>query len=377
MMPTTPPQGSTLGEFFRRPSLMLPALVVLLLIVVPIAATLSSQTFYIALFARMVIYALAASALNLALGYGGLIGFGHALFIGLGAYSVSMLSHFGVANGWAHLGLAIVSCALAGLLSGAISLRTKGIAFIMITLAFSQIGYFVFVSLKQFGGDDGMSIVKTSRFGSIDLGSSLPVYIAALVMLLAVILWLSRVRLAPFGMVLRAGRQNARRVNAIGLPLLHYQLMAYVMSAALCGVAGLLLANLNAFASPGLMSWHVSGELIVMVLLGGMGYAFGPLLGALVFIGLEEIMKNYTEHWMAFFGPLLVVVAITGKAGVIGLLMKLDARIAQGRGNKTESPAPAAASNEAPSVKVTIPRSGQLREKFPPKPSLTLRPEAE
>jgi branched-chain amino acid transport system permease protein len=311
-------------KHYLKPSVVVPLLAMLALVALPVVATMADQTFYIALFSRLLIYAVAASALNLALGYGGLIGFGHALFIGLGAYSVSMLSYNGIGNGWLHVLLAIVVCALAGLVSGIISLRTKGIAFIMITLAFSQIGYFIFVSLKQYGGDDGMSIDHTSRFGSIDLGNTLPLYVVTLGVLAVLILWLSRVRTAPFGMVLRAGRQNARRVNAIGMPLLRYQLLAYVISAAVCGIAGLLLADLNAFASPGLMSWQVSGELIVMVVIGGLGYAFGPLFGAMVFIGLDEIMKHYTEHWMFIFGPLLVVMAITGKAGVMGLLVKLD-----------------------------------------------------
>jgi branched-chain amino acid transport system permease protein len=211
------------------------------------------------------------------------------------------------------------------LLTGAISLRTSGIAFIMITLAFAQMGYFLFVSLKSFGGDDGLPIVQTSRFGPLNLGSPLAVYGVSFVVLLLSTWWLARLRVAPFGMALRGARQNARRVNAIGLPALRYQLVAYALSGMLCAVAGLLLANLNAFASPSTLAWTVSGELIVMVVLGGIGTVWGPLLGALAFLGLEEALKGFTEHWMAVFGPLIVLMALLGKRGIAGLLQRLDA----------------------------------------------------
>ncbi len=167
-----------------RPSVLVPLLLLLALALVPVYAAITGESFYVSFFARMVIYAVAASALNLALGYGGLVGFGHALFLGLGAYCVALPAHFGLDNGWAQLLLTIAVCSVAGLVTGAISLRTTGIAFIMITLAFSQMGYFVFVSLKQFGGDDGMSIARTSRLAGVDLGSSTPVYIAAMGLLI-------------------------------------------------------------------------------------------------------------------------------------------------------------------------------------------------
>ncbi|HSV44916.1 MAG TPA: branched-chain amino acid ABC transporter permease, partial [Ramlibacter sp.] len=196
--------------------------------------------------------------------------------------------------------------------------------FIMITLAFAQMGYFLFVSLKNFGGDDGLPIALTSRFGPLDLGSPLTVYGASFLVLAAATWWMARLRVTSFGMALRAARQNPRRVNAIGLKAVHYQLAAYVISGALCGVAGLLLANLNAFASPSAMSWAVSGELIVMVVLGGMGSVFGPLLGAMAYLGLEEILKSATDHWMAVFGPLIVLMALVGKTGLAGLLHRFD-----------------------------------------------------
>jgi branched-chain amino acid transport system permease protein len=309
-----------------RPSTLVPLVLLAMLAAVPIVAQAVEQPFYIAFFARIIIYALAASALNLALGYGGLVSFGHALFLGLGAYSVGLPAFHGVDSGWIHLLLCVGTCAVAAFVTGAISLRTSGIAFIMITLAFAQMGYFLVVSLKQYGGDDGLSIPSTSRFGPLDLGSPITLYVVALTLLVLSTWWLARLRVAPFGMALRGALQNPRRVNAAGLPVLRYQLAAYVMSGVLCGIAGLLLANLNAFASPSLMSWTVSGELIVIVVLGGMGSVFGPLLGAVVFLGLEETLKGYTEHWMVIFGPLIVLIALVGKKGIVGLLHKLDPR---------------------------------------------------
>jgi branched-chain amino acid transport system permease protein len=322
-----------------RPSTLLPVLLLTGLGAVPFVATALDQPFWIAFFARIVIYAIAASALNLALGYGGMVSFGHALFLGLGAYGVALPSFFEVGNGWVHLALCLAFSGTAALLTGAISLRTSGIAFIMITLAFAQMGYFLFVSLKHFGGDDGLPITSTTRFGPLNLGSPLAVYGVSLAVLVLATWWLARLRVAPFGMALRGAQQNARRVNAVGLPALRYQLAGYVLSGMLCGVAGMLLANLNAFASPSTLQWTVSGELIVMVVLGGMGTVFGPLLGALVFLGLEEVLKGFTEHWMAVFGPLIVLMALVGKRGIVGLLQRLDRVRAS---NATRAPAVAA-----------------------------------
>lgn len=303
---------------------VVPAIVLLLLAAVPFAANYLEQPFYLAFFGRIIIYAIAATALNLALGYGGLVSLGHALFMGLGSYSVAIAAFHEVDSGLAHLAITVAICALVGLITGAISLRTSGIAFIMITLAFGQMGYFVFVSLKQYGGDDGITIIATSKLLGLDLGNTITVYVAAFAVLLALLWWMARLRLSPFGMVLRGARENARRINAIGLPSKRYQLLAYVMSSVLCGVSGLLLANLNAFASPSTMSWMVSGDLIVMVVLGGIGSVFGPLLGVVVFLGLEEVLKGFTEHWMAVFGPMIVLVALMGKAGITGVLEKFD-----------------------------------------------------
>ena len=314
-----------------RIAVALPLLLFAALAILPFVAHALEQPFYVAFTARILVYAIAATALNLALGYGGLVSLGHALFFGLGAYSVAIPAFYEIDNGWIHLLVCIVVCGLAGLVTGAISLRTKGIAFIMITLAFAQMGYFVFVSLKNYGGDDGTTISATSKFFGFDLGQANTVYACALLVLALATWWMARLRVSPFGMVLRGAKQNARRINAIGLPAVQYQLSAYVLSAILCGIAGLLLANLNAFASPSTLSWVVSGDLIVMVVLGGIGTVYGALLGALAFLGLEEVLKHFTEHWMALFGPAIVLVALLGKAGIAGFLEGIDARLARRR----------------------------------------------
>lgn len=296
----------------------------LLLILVPIWGYTAGQAFYVAFFARIVIYAVAVVALNLALGYGGLISLGHALFLGLGSYSVALPAFYGIDSGWIHLLIAVASCAIIGLITGAISLRTTGIGFIMITLAFAQMGYFLFVSLKQYGGDDGTSITHTSQFFGLNLGNVYTVYIAALLLLILVTWWMARLRVAPFGMVLRGARQNARRINAIGFPSRRYLLASYVLSAVICGIAGMLLANLNAFASPSTLSWVISGDLVVMLVLGGLGTVFGPLFGAFAFLGLEEILKMFTTHWMAIFGLVIVMIGLLGRAGIVGFFESMS-----------------------------------------------------
>lgn len=309
-----------MSSVLLKPGTLVPLLLMAALAAVPAVAQWADQPFYLAFFARIIIYAIAASALNLALGYGGLVSLGHALFLGLGAYSVAIPAFHGIDNGWVHLLCCMVVCGLVGLVTGMVSLRTSGIGFIMITLAFAQMGYFVFVSLKQYGGDDGTTVSATSKFFGADLGQAGTVYWVALALLGLVLWWMARLRVAPFGMVLRGARQNPRRINAIGLRSTRYQLTAYVLSAVVCGVAGMLLANLTAFASPSTLTWMVSGDLIVMIVLGGIGTVFGPLLGALAFLGLEEVLKMVTEYWMAVFGVVIVLISLLGKAGIAGLL---------------------------------------------------------
>jgi len=301
------------------------AILVALLLAVPLYASMAGEPFALTFVSRVLVFALAAISLNLILGYGGMVSFGHALYMGLGAYVVGILAQHGVTNGWVQLAATLAICALVGLVTGAISLRTSGIAFIMITLAFAQMFYYLFVSLKQYGGDDGLSIPARSEFGLFSLASPLALYYVALVLVLLALGLTHRLVDARFGMVLRGCRINERRMNAMGFPTLRYKLTAYVIASMLCGLAGLLYANLTGFASPAYLAWTLSGELIVIVVLGGMATVFGPLVGAITLLVSEEILKALTDHWMAILGPLIVLVVLTARRGMYGYLLDIDA----------------------------------------------------
>lgn len=289
-------------------------------ILLPAYAALTDHAFTLALMNRIVILAIAAAALNLVLGYGGMVSFGHALFLGLGVYSAAIPAFHGLDNGVLHLLIALVACGLTGLLTGAIALRTQGIAFIMITLAFAQMFYFVFVSLSPYGGDDGLRLAAGSRIGDVVLTDAVWLYGFSVSLLLAALYAMHRLVHARFGMALRGSRINETRMRALGFPTVRYRLAAYVMSAMLCGVAGVLYANLTQFAAPSYMSWAMSGELIVMVVLGGMGSIMGPLYGAAALLLTEEALKTITEHWMIILGPAIVAVAVASRMGIAGLL---------------------------------------------------------
>ncbi|OVZ56305.1 branched-chain amino acid ABC transporter permease [Pigmentiphaga sp. NML080357] len=286
----------------------------LVLACVPFVAEAVGEPFYVTFFARVLVYALAACALNIVLGFAGLVSFGHAMFIGLGCYAVGILSYYGISDGWLQLLAAVAVCALVALVVGAVCLRTSGIGFIMITLAFAQMFYFLMVSMTTFGGDDGLNINEASNFGLFELTGSTEVYWAAWAVLLASCVFLARLKKSPFGMVLQATHINPRRVNAFGYSVFRVQLAAYVMSGVLTGIAGVLLANLTAFASPSYMSWPVSGELIVMLVIGGLGTIAGPVVGAIAFLVMEEFFKGLTQHWMLIMGPVIVVIALLAKS---------------------------------------------------------------
>lgn len=306
-----------------------PLLLLALLALVPLYATFAQQPFYLTLFGRIVVFAIAAVSLDLILGYGGMVSFGHALYLGLGAYVVGILSYHGVDNGFVHLGVTLLLCAIVGAVTGLLSLRTTGIAFIMITLAFAQMFYFLAVSLKQYGGDDGLPVSAGSRFGSVSLDDPAVLYYAAFAVLCLCVWGGRRMVDARFGMVIRGSRQNDRRMRALGYPTLRYKLVAYIISAMACGVAGMLYANLTHFVSPAYMAWTASGELIVMVVLGGLGSFFGPVLGSAAMLLIEEWLKGMTEHWMIIFGPLIVVAVLVSRRGLYGLLGDLQVRLSR------------------------------------------------
>jgi branched-chain amino acid transport system permease protein len=241
--------------------------------------------------------------------------------MGLGAYTVGILSSLGVFSGWVHLVCtAFITILIATPLSW-VALRTQGIAFIMITLAFAQLFYYVFVSLKMFGGDDGISLKQLSDFGILT-GNKFAIYISLLMTLFLSIWVMHKIVASQFGLLLRASKTNNRRVKALGSHTLTYRMTAYVISALLCALAGFFLANLTGFVSPALMAWSISGELIVMVLLGGVGSVFGPIVGALAFLLTEEGLKLLTERWPLILGPLIVLIVIYLKNGLWGLWSK-------------------------------------------------------
>ena len=291
------------------------------LAVAPFVAALFGDDFYPDLLNRVMIFAIAAISLDLILGYGGMISFGHAAFLGVGAYAVGIMAKNGVSNGVLHFAAAIGASAVLALVIGAVSLRTSGVYFIMITLAFSQMVYFLGVSLRMYGGDDGMNITRHSQFGGlIDLDSPTQFYFFTFAMLVLVLWAGGHLVRSRFGMVIRGVKSNERRMRALGFSTFRYKLTAFVISGGVCGAAGALFANQTLFVSPAIMHWSRSGEIMMMVILGGIATLFGPLLGAAAFLLLENLLSGATQHWQAIMGPILLLVVLFAKRGIAGLL---------------------------------------------------------
>lgn len=297
------------------------------LALVPILSRLVDQPFYLDIFTRILIFSIAALSLDLILGYGGMVSFGHAVYLGIGAYAVGILSQYGITNGFIHFGVAISACALAALLIGLVCLRTAGIHFIMITLAFAQMVYFLAISVDTYGGDNGLNITQHSSFpGLIDLDNPIELYYFSFGLLVALLYVFHLIVNSRFGMVIRGAKSNERRMIALGFPVLRYKLTAFVIAGAVCGLAGALLANQILFISPSTMHWTRSGEIMIMVILGGMGSLVGPIAGTTIFLLLEHILSNATEHWQAIMGPLLILVIMFAKRGVFGIFHKPDSK---------------------------------------------------
>ena len=304
----------------RARTLVLGACVLLLLAVPPIAE-LAKQPYYIDLVRRVMIFAIAAVSLNLILGYGGLVSFGHAAYLGVGGYSVGILAFYGIHNGWLQWTVAILASALVALAIGAISVRTRGIYFIMITLAFTQMLYYLGISVDEYGGDDGMRLQVKSQFsGLIDLSDPVVFYYLVLALLLACMYLVHRLVNSRFGMVLRAAKSNEARSRAIGFTPYPYHLAAFVIAGAMCGLAGALLANHTAYIAPAFMDWTRSGEIMFMVILGGMATTPGPALGAFALLVVEDLLAGWTQHWQVIVGPLLILSVLFFKRGLAGLL---------------------------------------------------------
>ena len=298
-------------------------LVLLALIALPFVANVFGEAFYIALATRILIFALAATSLNLILGFGGMVSFGHAAFLGVGAYTVVILSQMGVVDAWVAWPTAMVVAGLFALLIGAVSLRTQGVYFIMITLAFAQMMYYLVVSFKAYGGDDGMSLPARSRIGFLDMSNDTHFYYVTLLACVAVLVLTARVLNARFGHVLQAIRENEVRMQSLGYAVFRYKLCAFVMSGALAGLAGALLANQSGFVSPAMMQWSQSGMLMMMVILGGVGHLYGGVWGAIVFLLLEETLSHFTIHWQLGLGALLLMVVLLLPNGLTSALTHL------------------------------------------------------
>jgi len=297
------------------------AVILLLLAAVPPLAAAFNQPFYLELVRRVMIFAIAALSLNLILGYGGLISFGHAAYLGIGAYAVGVLAYYGINNGFLQWALAMVASALVALVIGAISIRASGIYFIMITLAFTQMLYYLGISIEEYGGDDGMRLEVKSQFaGLVDLNNPTAFYYVVLAILIAFLYLGHRLVNSRFGMVIRAARSNEARTRAIGFSPYPYRLAAFVIAGAMCGLAGALLVNHTVFLTPEFMNWTRSGELMFMVIMGGMGTTAGPVLGAFALLLLEDVLSGITAHWQIILGPILVLVVLFAKRGLAGLL---------------------------------------------------------
>jgi branched-chain amino acid transport system permease protein len=308
-------------KYSLTPRLAVNIVLLLILGLLPVYAALTGDTFVVTLFTRVLILAMAALSLNLIMGYGGMVSFGHAAYLGIGGYAVGILAKEGIDSGFVQWPVAIGASALFALVVGALSLRTRGVYFIMITLAFAQMIYYVAIGLERYGGDDGLTIYKRSQFGGlIDISNQTVFYYLCLALLLAGVYAVWRVVNSRFGLVIQGARSNERRMRAIGFPTFRYKLVCFVIAGAMCGLAGALLANQTNYISPAMMEWTRSGDLIVMAVLGGMRAAFGPLIGAMTFLLLEDWLSRVTDYPNLVIGPLLLIVAIYVNGGIDGLL---------------------------------------------------------
>jgi len=295
------------------------AMLLVVLLVLPAAVEFLDQSFYISLVSRIMVMAIAALSLNLLMGYGGLISFGHAVYLGIGGYAVGIMAYYSVYDGPLQWAVGIAGSALFALIFGAICLRTRGVYFIMITLAFAQMVHFLGVSLEEYGADDGLVIFQNSQFPVLDLSDDITLYYVIFAIMVLTVLFLHRLVNSRFGMVVRGAKTNEERMRAIGFPPYRYRLVAFIIAGVICGIAGLLNANLETFVSPADMHWRKSAELIFMVVFGGLGSVFGAVWGAFLFLLLrDEVLDALTLHWAAIFGPLLIIVVLYARRGLDG-----------------------------------------------------------
>src|ERR1700730_10806542 len=303
----------------------------LIFALLPLFAAISGKGYLLSLFARVMIFSIAALSLDLLAGYGGLISFGHAAFMGLGAYAVGILSAHGVQETLLSLPAAILVAALFALLTCCVCLRTKGFYFIMITLAFGQMAFFTASSLAPYGGDDGLTIGARNTFAGLGwLANDRVFYYFVLLCLIGTYALCRTLVASRFGRVVRGARENPVRMATLGYEVFRFQLVIYVIAGALGGLSGFLLANATEFVSPAYMSWQRSGELIVMLILGGLGSLHGAIIGTAAYLLLEEWLSGRTDHWKMIFGRMLVLVTLFGRGGLVGLGHALVRRLERG-----------------------------------------------
>ena len=311
--------GRTRANLWRA----LPWVLLLAAAVLPWLADALGLSYYVGLVRRVMIFAIAAASLNFIMGFGGMVSLGHAAFFGLGAYTVAIAATLGLTSAWVAWPLAIIVAATLALAIGAISLRTRGVYFIMITLAFAQMIYYLAVGLKQYGGEDGLNLPARSQLGfGLDLGHEATLYWVVLALLAAVMLALNRAIDARFGRVLLGIRENETRMAAIGFPTFRYRLVAFTIAGGIAGLGGALFANHNLFVSPAALHWTQSATLVVMVLLGGLGYRYGGVLGAVALLLLEEFLAAVTDYWHLPLGLVLLVIVFFAPRGLAGVLSR-------------------------------------------------------
>jgi branched-chain amino acid transport system permease protein len=319
------------------PRNVLVAVLVLLLALVPVYCAATGNYFLMSLFTRILILAMAAVSLNLIMGFGGMVSFGHAAYLGIGGYAVGILAKEGISSGFVQWPVALIASGVFALGVGALSLRTRGVYFIMITLAFAQMVYYVAIGLDRYGGDDGLTINKRSQFfDPVNLSNRTQFYYMCFALLLLTVYAIWRLVHSRFGLVIQGVRSNERRMRAIGFPTFRYKLTCFVIAGMICGLAGVLLANHTNFISPAMMFWTRSGDLIVMAVLGGMGTVFGPVIGAIALLVLEEALpllidfgsrvlvghevQGAGEYWQLILGPMLLLIVLFARGGIDGLL---------------------------------------------------------
>jgi branched-chain amino acid transport system permease protein len=315
------------------------AALLLVLALVPVYASLTGDYFMMSLFTRILILAMAAVSLNLIMGFGGMVSFGHAAYLGIGGYAVGILAKEGINSGFVQWPVGLLASGLFALGVGALCLRTRGVYFIMITLAFAQMIYYIAIGLDRFGADDGLTIYKRSQFiDPINLSNKTFFYYLCFALLLLTLFIVWRLVNSRFGMAIQGARSNDRRMRAIGFPTFRYKLVCFVIAGVICGLAGVLLANHTDFISPAIMHWTRSGDLIVMAVLGGMGTVFGPVIGAMALLVLEEALpaligfvsqiftghevQGAREYWQLILGPMLLLIVLFARGGIDGLLVR-------------------------------------------------------